>query len=421
MDINNLIQNVRAFFIGQYKGVEKSKLFISFEPLGSVIDPADFSAETDDLKEKKVIETLSVLGDRLPEIDDTFFANRLSSISETYEMLIKSAKFTGKNITVEDKVSYIAKVDEVVSDAQLKFEDGDKASIQTPEGSYLPVYGYPKKWYEPESPVWTNKHFSDKEADNQPPRPIPTIKKPPVFTWRKKLVTEMPEIKPEVVSEPAKSPPSPIHTLGKRKLPGSHFDPWHKIFQPGKINTDSSATIVAHPEASATKPVVEFKNLNLLQNVDLARRVKLIGTIAQADKGPEVPVQSNQFEMSFDYCLVDLDRPWFNTTLFSYSNLWYCLSLQEDYFSNGNKDDSNNGVMKCIPTAMIVIKNVHLKAAWTEEDKTNAADSIAFGFLNLKDKEFKNNELVIPGMQIVGWICEVMPKLPRISDPNMVF
>lgn len=420
MDINNLIENVRSFFIEQYKGVEKSKLFISFEPLGSVIDPADFSAETDDLKEKKAVETLSVLGDRLPEIDDTFFANRLSSISTNYDMLINGAQFTGQNITAEDKMSYIAKVKEVVSEAQLKFDDGEKASIQTPEGSYLPVYGYPKKWYDPESPVWTNKYFSDKEEAEQPPRPTPTIKKPPVFTWRKNLVTTIAEIKPEAVVQPEKVS-SPIHTLGKRKIRGNNLEPWHKLFQPGKGNMDSLATAVAKPVTAAANPVLEIKNLNLLQNVDLARRVKLMGSITENNTAPEQPVHSNQFEMSFDYCLVDLDRPWFNTTLFSYANLWYCLSFPESYFSNGNKDDTNKGIMKCIPTAMIVIKNVHLKAAWTEEDKKNAAESIAFGFLNLKDKEFKNNELVIPGMQIIGWICEVMPKLPRISDPNMVF
>jgi hypothetical protein len=124
--------------------------------------------------------------------------------------------------------------------------------------------------------------------------------------------------------------------------------------------------------------------------------------------------------MSFDYCFVNLERPWFDTSMFHYSNLWYCLSLPEDYFSTGGKDKANSGVLKSIPTAMILIKDLRIKAAWTEDDKTNAKNSIGLGIFNLNDSRFIDNELVTPGMQIIGWMCGILPKLPTMPDPNMV-
>lgn len=433
MDENNLIENVRAFFTEQYQGMEKSNSFLSFEPLGSMIDPEDFMDENDGISDIKATEQLSILGDRLPQISDVFFTNT-SRFSSVYEELIESAVFSGMKINIGDKSSYINIFSDAKSDAIFKLNEGKKASIATPEGKYLPVYGLPKKWYDPESSFWVRKTFSAQEnkGPNPPITPTSTLKAMPLV-WRTRLTTDLPILK--AVEGPSggenlEKPPERIKIkpvlnmklntgpklMARREVPlnrikATLFTP--NILTASMIKKDTTSVV------EELKPRTELSNLNILKQFTVADRVKLTGYMVHADPAPVTPVRSNEFSMSFDYCMVYLERPWFDTSMFHYTDLWYCLALKENYFSTGNKDETNVGVLKCIPTAMVLIKDLRITAAWTQEDKANAEKSVGLGIFNVNGSQFINNELVTPGMQIIGWMCEVIPKLPAISDPNI--
>src|SRR5690606_24524666 len=172
-------------------------------------------------------------------------------------------------------------------------------------------------------------------------------------------------------------------------------------------------------KTDAIKPQVQLQNLQLEKRLMFADRVKINNVMVNTGTSEGTPVKSNKFTMSFDYSIVYLERPWFSTSLFHYSKLWYCLSLDEGYFSNGLKDPDNAGVLKSIPTAMILIKDLRITAAWTNEDKQNAENSYGLGIFNTSNLKFNNNELIIPGMQIIGWICEVLPNIPAMADPHL--
>lgn len=212
-------------------------------------------------------------------------------------------------------------------------------------------------------------------------------------------------------------PSNNIKFMRKEKVP---LNPDRTTLFSARLATPPSIKKDAICAAEEIRPKAELKNLNVLKRFNVADRVKLIGHMVNNDIAPVKPVQSNEFSMSFSYCIVYLDRPWFDTSMFHYTNLWYCLSLKEDYFSTGDKDETNYGVLKCIPSAMVLIKDLKIKAAWTDDDKANAQNSIGLGIFNVNGSEFINNELVTPGMQIIGWMCEVIPRLPAISDPNIL-
>ncbi len=425
MDINNLMENVRSFFSEQYKGVEHTESYIAFEPLGTMIDPDDFKDENNSISEIKAMEQISILGDRLPEIDNIFFATT-SRLSEVYEVLVESSRFYGTKITSEDKTGYIAKLAEVQMESRQKIEDGDKASIVTPEGSYLPIYAYPRKWYDPNGSFWVNKIFSATE----PKTPLNSkttlaVGKPIPMVWRTKLSVN-PAISKIQVDQPIpealenikssmvfrKNIPLERITVRDHRTPLVNLNALNLKSRIDSIPIQSTGT-------NATEPKPAIKNLNLLSKFNLANRILVTNLIINNDAQNIEPVKSNEFSMSFDYCIVQLNRPWYNTELFHFSNIWYALALNEGYFSNGLKDESNKGVFKSIPNAMILIKNLKIRAAWTNEEKLNAANNVGLGIFNLKDSMFVNNELVIAGMQIIGWICEVIPKLPVANDPNM--
>ncbi|SEV93480.1 hypothetical protein SAMN05428988_0586 [Chitinophaga sp. YR573] len=412
MDINNLMENVRAFFSGQYKGVENSNSFISFEPLGSMIDPSDFMDDNNALSDLKAIEQLSILGDRLPHIEEVFIPDT-GRLSSAYETLIESAVFSGAKIIAEDKSSYIARFSEEKSEALLKLDEGRKASINMPEGSYLPVYGFPKKWYDISSPFWVNKTFSATETP-PPSTPAPPPGKRPFLGWRTKLMVDPQTlITPDISASPA------VTQSAKLNIPlRARFQ---RVNRPLNVATTiRPIALNATVNPVAVKPSMEMRNLNLLNKINFSDRIRVTQQLVKDDTANVAPVHSNAFSMSFDYCLVYLERPWFNTSLFTFSNMWYSLSLQENFFSNGIKDESNNGILKCIPTAMILIKNLKITAAWTDDDKANAKNSISLGVFNLNNSEFIDNALITPGMQIIGWMCEVLPKLPAQGDPNII-
>ncbi|KLT63750.1 hypothetical protein [Pedobacter sp. BMA] len=427
MDVNNLITSVQAFFIEQYKGVEHSDSFLSFEPLGSMIDPEDFMDESGMISEIKATEQVSILGDRLPEIADIFLTGT-TSLSSVYEVLIESAVFSGSKITAEDKTAYISKFGQVKSDSLQQFEYGKKASITTPEGSYLPVHAYPKKWYDPDGAFWVAKVFSTKEAAPNPPSNAGTGKAIPMV-WRTRVLAN-PEIVKIAEEQPQRRKLTNL-SAALRRNGGSQLNLERTIapklkstlIKPLQFTRLNSTAFdlkkVALPADAEQK--VEMKDMQVLKHFNFADRIKLTNHFLTNNPAPEVPVHADEFSMEFEYCIVYLDRPWFNTGLFHYANMWYCLMMKEKYFSSGEKDESNDGLLKCIPTAMILIKDLKIKASWTDSDKQQAQDSIGLGIFNLSGSTFSNNELATPGMQIIGWMCEVLPKLPAMDDPNVNF
>lgn len=436
MDENNLMENVRTFFTEQYHGMEKSDSFLSFEPLGSMIDPEDFMDGNEEISDIKATEQLSILGDRLPQISDVFFTGT-SKFSSVYEVLINSVEFSGSKLNVDDKTSYINMFSTAKADAFLKLEVGKKASIKTPEGEYLPVYGYPKKWYDPESPFWVGKTFSAQENKGpaSPKTPVSTLKLMPLV-WRAKLSTDLPILDTVQKASGEETPPtSPEMSKIRPTLTMERNSGLNLMTRKTAVPLRSVRSAVMTPNflslphfkknettpVEPIKPKTELKDLNILKRFNVADRVKLTGYMVHTDVAPVTPVHSDEFSMSFDYCIVYLERPWFTTSMFHYRDLWYCKAFKEDYFSSGIKDETNDGTLKCIPTAMILIKDLRITAAWTQEDKNNAAQSVGLGIFNVNGSQFINNELVTPGMQIIGWMCEVIPKLPAMSDPNIEF
>ncbi|MFS4493725.1 hypothetical protein [Maribacter sp. 2308TA10-17] len=451
MNVNNLMDNVRDFFSEQYKGVEKSNSFLSFEALGTMIDPDDFKDENEEISEIKATEQLSILGDRLPEIDDIFLTNT-SRLSSLYEMLISGTEFYGENIKADDTSPYLAKFAEVKKDAEFKYNEAVKASIERPEGNYLPVYGTPNKWYDPKGSFWQTKTFSEKENKTAPAPKSKAIKKTAVpFLWKKNLVAnpamlstavvQAVKLKPIFHAKPIKvkmaTVAAPVAARVKVKKVPVRVGHTRRVTKARPVR---ATTVVpsrregtvrrgASPKPRKPLPVkttqlksaTAWSSLAVLKHLDISERTKITSQIAHHNTAPQEPVRSNGFEMSFDYCIVNLERSWFDTAMFHYSKLWYGLTLEENYFSTGTKDEANSGALKCIPTAMILIKNLKLKAAWTNEDIQNAKNSVGLGIFNLSESTFTDNELTNSGMQIIGWMCEVLPKLPAISDPNMVF
>jgi hypothetical protein len=72
---------------------------------------------------------------------------------------------------------------------------------------------------------------------------------------------------------------------------------------------------------------------------------------------------------------------------------------------------------------MIVVKDLDISAQWSAADIQMAASSFGFGCFNISNSPpitSASQQLSAPGIQVIAWICEVIPQLPVNNDPGMV-
>jgi 2-oxoglutarate dehydrogenase E2 component (dihydrolipoamide succinyltransferase) len=75
-------------------------------------------------------------------------------------------------------------------------------------------------------------------------------------------------------------------------------------------------------------------------------------------------------------------------------------------------------IVPAIPTGFIVVKDVLIKANWSDADAAHASSAASFGpFINIESHfDTGSGTYVIKGMQILAWLCEVPPFLPPGND-----
>jgi hypothetical protein len=132
---------------------------------------------------------------------------------------------------------------------------------------------------------------------------------------------------------------------------------------------------------------------------------------------PAQPVSSRNFQLSFDYCVANVSRPWLSPA-FLQDPRWYLLGEQSGSRAVG-KYESKAYRFAFLPAALVVLKNLVISAEWSQEDRIYAQSAASLGPFALVDKSFEGESLKSPGMQIFAWLCQVMPALPPAADPAL--
>lgn len=156
----------------------------------------------------------------------------------------------------------------------------------------------------------------------------------------------------------------------------------------------------------------------------------------------KVKFESDRFSLRFKIAQVPIVRPWFNTA-FLVSRSWRFDQNDPEARSKVLNDGKNSpdGYLPAYPTSLICIKNLELIAeksegfselttGWEQSRRSgggflslgpiNLGGSFSGGssssFSNLDAKhDHQNQTMRVPGMQVVGFKCHILPKSP---DPN---
>jgi hypothetical protein len=164
------------------------------------------------------------------------------------------------------------------------------------------------------------------------------------------------------------------------------------------------APAVVQPEPTLVQQNfhVAFNRLGLLDKINLTNFIK--------DVAPTQPVSTNSVHLSFDYCLVRIDREWFSS-LFLESRSWYLPGYKKGELSAGV------GGLAVLPTAMLLVKNLRITANWNGDDLRSMQAATGFGPFNVDARADTSTDIGHEGIQIVGWLLQKLPPLPTNDPP----
>jgi hypothetical protein len=148
----------------------------------------------------------------------------------------------------------------------------------------------------------------------------------------------------------------------------------------------------------------QYKGLDVNQRIRVRRYID--------DNTPTQPVETTSISISFDYCLVKIDRDWYLDT-FVNDRSWCIPTMRKGELTSSGPA----GNVPLLPIGFVAIRNLNIQASWTAEDLANAAHATGFGPFKV-EVDTQNNKLTHPGLQIIGWVLQKMPDLPPNDYPT---
>ncbi|MFD8480539.1 peptidoglycan-binding protein [Kitasatospora sp. NPDC059673] len=135
------------------------------------------------------------------------------------------------------------------------------------------------------------------------------------------------------------------------------------------------------------------------------------------------PVGASALTLTMNYFQVAMSRSgWWNDVLLN-SPLWYLPGERAGSLLPGSLPV---GTPFGLPVTMILTANVEVSGQWTGDDLAAATTSTHFGPWQLPTDPFGPGEvsaesavLSIPDMQVIAFVCQMLPVLPPVSDPAL--
>lgn len=137
----------------------------------------------------------------------------------------------------------------------------------------------------------------------------------------------------------------------------------------------------------------------------------------------------SDLEISFRFCRVAIQRPWMRLSLMKLAG-WHLTGQAAGSFSTG-QIQSNSGSFPLMPIAFIAVRDLQIRGTWSRKDRAIAelaaagtGGNVAFGPFSLSGRygsdqagsvyqsKFDGVTLSAPGLQVLGWINQVVPFTP---------
>lgn len=391
-------------------------------------------------------EAFSQLANIAPVMSKARFENSGFELDDLYEILISSAIPAG---AVQSDLP-ANPIHRLFSDAQYEFLQARRGLHDDPNAFYYPCSATPANWYE-EAAAASWPSITLKQTDVKPATPASSpfarlggLDLAKRGVWRlKPALADAGALKSKMLESVAKFKgarvPAAAAKVGKAK-PGLHRPAAAAVARPlagrlpiapeklrspafaESLNIERSKALLsraAPPTNTVASRAAGLARVDLSKRDlgvhHLAERIVLKDLLDQQLPAKPPSPATDGFSISFKFCRVNIERPWFKLALLSTKN-WWMFDTQPGEYSTG-VDDPNPGMFPLLTTSFIVIRDLKITANWSQEDRQNLGNAASFGFFDIRDSSLNQNTLEVKGMQIIAWVSRVMPKLPPLSPP----
>jgi hypothetical protein len=431
-DLNQLVEQIYTYFQQTYRldgaNAAPGGLFLAFEKIGSSVSPEDFKLNPGDAAFNAAViqQHGSHLVDFVADLDDQGFIQARGDLSPTvegqYQQLLNVARPSANGDQQTAFLQQLGQAQRLLDEqtSTVNFDD------------FLPVQFTPQFWFNPaDAANWATYSTSSSPALAQPS--TPPVKIPP---WKWRMVTPEARVQwaelrsaalaqertparpithltmPVLLVAPAPAPAAPVNV----RLSPVALKPERLSVRAGAVRRFSPELLrtVAHV-AVATPTPADAAVAPAFRDRKIRSAYSSIA-VHEAIQLPEATPSSDGFSVSFEYCLVTIARPWVSSTFLTQPG-WHVPGEATASWALG-KYDSVTQRFGYLPAKMLVVRNLKITARWSQEDLSRIQGSAAaIGPFSLLNYQFNSGTLSVPGMQIVAWLCQVMPVLPPASDP----
>jgi hypothetical protein len=471
LSLDGIYQPVAEFFLHQFETDAGSPILFRFDKFGSVVSDQDFidpnHPELGYLP-ALAMEKFSDLVNHIPvdTHDGMDILLSADAIDNTYffRLLMPAIPLIPHGIDDTTKQAIIDAFS-VMKENALKIWNSLKVeSITGLMLQYKPSLATPQIWYDKsKNEIWTHHSFQVTETDSTPvvkpidqlwklklndevmaqildlpdlkKKPLPDPLEPPQLDIADRILTlriqpektipdatniSVESLHPQVTGVPSErlvvSPEEPaLHdtTLRDAALPQpSRLEPERLVISPGGAQNINIAAGNLIPHAVVARDdSVTLHTTYLQQSSKLDVSKKLLVNQYLGKYAPTDSVQTTSISISFDYCLVNIRRPWYEA-VFINDKSWYIPTVPKGLVTSS----SAAGSFPLMPIGFVAIRNLNIEADWTEEDRANASRATSLGPFKVTT-DIVNNTLSHPGLQIIGWILQKMPDLPPNDAP----
>ncbi|HVT11530.1 MAG TPA: hypothetical protein VHE55_04625 [Fimbriimonadaceae bacterium] len=427
--------------MGRFKQLVGSAdgMFVSLSTAALPILDADFRLDGNDPNSPYVVakarDWVARVNNHCCQFDGanraTLMMDRIDDVLE-FQVVDPSEPWTPPNTGPNDVLSLENTFAAVKAETQKRLETSKMAAADGTPTTLRICQTSPDRWFDAtQTAAWVS--FSKELKEAAPPGPPQTTQPvPPVHT--------LPDLPPHPVFPIGRhSPPPPLlsfkpsnediieHLKPLPEKPDFESPLRRQVLMMPQSGLRTKLLTAAEPHTSIgshsvtalsvepDSPVIKAKPFQLHTQLlkegnvlPIEDRIFLRSSLV--DTAPKADSTTPFLTISFDFMIVVLDRPWFFLPYIQNRN-WYVPATKAGEFAGGTQ---GKGKLSAVQTAMLIIKNLSIRGQWSDSDRSQLGNIDQFGPFHVTQAA---SSLAWSGMQLIGWICQVMPTLPPASGP----
>lgn len=440
-DLTQLANDVFDYFLGLYHQSKEaapqpaaSGVFVAFNAIGTPMTPEMFKLQSGEFDPGLVLQQFTLCANTVPVLNGaTIEAPGLVAFDDGYGIMLDSSQPLG--------AADVEGLGHVKNAAQQSFSNAE-SNYSINSGQFHAAAPLPPDWPMPSGEsAWTSHTFQQSDTvtvtSAQPgtstPAPQPKVALP---SWHWRLapqalsvaIRSTAGVMAAVPAQPPAQAPAPNPALARmmasRAMMSRAPTPGIRgaAVSPAAMRIGGAPVfrppigIVPHP-IPAPPPAATPAGPVRVQPVFLRSDIMALRMRELHQQSTPQSVTSNNLTISFEYCLVQAVRSWLAGT-FLISKNWYVPHTKAGEIASGT--GTGTGWLEVAPVAAIVVRKLLIEANWSKDDIAILQNAVNLGPFNLvgRDIEAVSNQLSCPGMQIIGWVLEPMPRLPPNDDPT---